>query len=101
MAAPFLCDSTARDETFGKPEAVLRDISRTRVPDAVLVLVLDAMTNGLTHGAKAKWLARDESVQRQREYQRLALGLFEQLVELIDDHIGELAPGMVAMHLRA
>ena len=46
-------------------------------------------------------LAYDEPVQRQRKHQRVALGLFQQFLELVDDHIGEFAAGVIAVHLRA
>src|ERR1700757_5008768 len=93
--------STAWNETLRQREAVFRDVSGTRVPDPILVLVLDAMLDGLPHRPKPERLAHDEPVQGQRVDERLALGLLEQLLELVDDHLGELAAGVIAVRLRA
>src|SRR5258706_9450702 len=94
-------DSTAWNDTFRQRAAVLRDVSGARVPDSILVLVLGAMLDGLPHRPKPERLAHDEAVQGQRIDQRLALGLLEQFLELIDDHLGKLAAGVIAMRLRA
>src|SRR6266446_3677195 len=93
--------STAWNETLRQREAVFRDVSGARVPDPILVLVLDAMLDGLPHRPKPERLAHDEAVQGQRIDERLALGLLEQFLELVDDHLGELAAGVIAMRLRA
>src|SRR6516162_9376134 len=93
--------STAGNEAFRQREAVLRDVTGARVPDPILVLVLDAMLDGLPHRPKPKRLADDEAVQGQRIDERLALGLLQQFLELVDDHLSELAAGVVAMRLRA
>src|SRR6516164_6891349 len=93
--------STARNETLRQREAVFRDVSGARVPDPILVFVFDAMLDGLPHRPKSERLAHDEAVQGQRVDERLALGLLEQLLELVDDHLGELAAGVIAMRLRA
>src|SRR5215813_4827572 len=93
--------STAWNETLRQREAVLRDVSGAGVPDPILVLVLDAMLDGLPHRPKPERLAHDEAVQGQRIDERLALGLLEQFLELVDDHLGELAAGVIAMRLRA
>src|SRR6266576_4138983 len=93
--------STPWNETLRQREAVFRDVSGARVPDPILVLVLDAMLDGLPHRPKPERLAHDEAVQGQRIDERLALGLLEQLLELVDDHLGELAAGVIAMRLRA
>src|SRR6201993_2689532 len=93
--------STAWNETLRQREAVFRDVSGTRVPDPILVLVLDAMLDGLPHRPKPERLAHDEAVQGQRIDERLALGLLQEFLELIDDHLGELAAGVIAMRLRA
>src|SRR5258708_16175204 len=93
--------STAWNETLRQREAVFRDVSGARVPDSILVLVLGAMLDGLPHRPKPERLAHDEAVQGQRIDQRLALGLLKQFLELVDDHLGELAAGVIAMRLRA
>src|ERR1700730_12897079 len=93
--------STPWNETLRQREAVFRDVSGARVPDPILVLVLDAMLDGLPYRPKAEWLAHDEAVQGQRVDQRLALGLLQEFLELVDDHLGELAAGVIAMRLRA
>src|SRR5215470_14434581 len=93
--------STTRNDTFRQREAVLCDVAGARVPDPVVVRVLDAMLDGLPHRPKAERLAHDEAVQGQRIDERLALGLLQQFLELVDDHLGELAAGMIAMRLRA
>src|SRR6516165_4866834 len=85
--------STPWNETLRQREAVFRDVSGARVPDPILVFVLDAMLDGLPHRPKAERLAHDEPVQGQRVDERLALGLLEQLLEL--------AAGVIAMRLRA
>src|ERR1700731_217117 len=78
-------DSTPRNNTLPHRETILRDIAGAGVPDAIPVFVLDAMSNRLAQGAQAERLADDESVQRQCKNQRLALGLLEHLLELVDD----------------
>src|SRR5262249_9948176 len=92
---------TARKETLGQGEAILRDVSGARVPDPVSSLVLDTMPDRLAQRSQAKRLANDEPVQGQRKDQRLALRLLKQFLELIDDHLGELAAGVVAVRQRA
>src|SRR5215470_11019451 len=59
-----------------------------------------AMSNRFAQRAQTERLADDESMQRQRTNQRLALGLIEHFLELVDDHVGELAAGVVAMRQR-
>src|SRR5499433_4573834 len=93
--------STPRNDTFRQREAVLRDVAGARVPDSILVLVLDAMLDSLPHRPKPKRLPHDEAVQGQRIDERLALGLLQQFLELVDDHLGELPPSVIAMRLRA
>src|SRR5215813_5819813 len=89
-------ESASRNDPFRHFEAVLGDVARARHPDAVLALV-DAMLDRLAQRPQPERLTDDETVQREREHQRLALGLLEHLLELVDDHLGELAAGMVAM----
>src|SRR6266508_5559644 len=95
-AGPHLKSVTAWNETFRQREAVLRDVAGARVPDPILVLVLDAMLDGLPHRTKAERLPHDEAVQGQRIDERLALGLLQQFLELVDDHLGKLAAGVIA-----
>src|SRR5215475_15924296 len=66
-----------RNDSLRHRETVLRDVAGAGVPNAILILVLDAMSNGLSQRTQAERLADDETVQRQRENQRLALGLFQ------------------------
>jgi hypothetical protein len=47
-----------------------------------------------------KRLADDEGVHRDREHQRVFSGLLQHLVELVDHHLGELAPGVAALNQR-
>src|SRR6266550_1278732 len=93
--------STPWNETLRQREAVFRDVAGARVPDPILVLVLDAMLDGLPHRPQPERLPHDEAVQRQREHERLALRLLQHLLELIDDHLAEFAAGVIAMRLRA
>ena len=51
-------------------------------------------------GAQPVRLADDERVQRDREHQRKLARLLQHLVELVDDHLGELPAGMVASDQR-
>src|SRR5262245_27411925 len=88
--------STTRNEAFRQRQAVLRDVTGARVPDPILVLVLNTMLDGLPHRPKPERLAHDEAVQGQRIDERLALGLLQQFLELVDDHLGELAAGVIA-----
>src|SRR5262249_60918460 len=83
--------STTRNDTFRQREAVLCDVSGARVPDPILVLVLDAMLDGLPHRTKAERLPHDEAVQGQSTDQRLGLGLLQQFLELVADHLGQRA----------
>src|ERR1700747_1523596 len=91
--------STAWNETLRQREAGFRDVSGTRVPDPILVLVLDTMLEGLPPRPKPKRLAHDEAVQGQRIAERLALGLLQEFLELIDDHLGELAARALSVRL--
>ena len=81
---------------LGSDEAVFGDVAGAREPHAVLALVLDAMPDGLAQRPQPERLADDEAVQREREHERLALARFQHFLELVDDHVGELAAGMVA-----
>src|SRR5258707_12433127 len=93
--------STAWNETLRQREAVFRDVSGARVPDSILVLVLDAMLDGLPHRPKPERLAHDEAVQGQRIDERPPLGLIEPVPELVGNHPGQLAAGGFPMRLRA
>ena len=59
------------------------------------------MFDRLSQRSQAERLADDEAMERQREHKRVPLGLLQHLLELIDDHISELAAGMIAVHQRA
>src|SRR3989442_1010967 len=100
-AGPHLKSVTAGNETFRQRDAVFRDVAGARVPDPILVLVLDAMLDGLPHRPKPERLADDETMQGQCIDERMALGLLQQFLELVDDHLGKLAAGVIAMRLRA
>src|SRR5262249_29669480 len=93
--------STARNETLGQREAVLGDIAGTRVPDPIALLVFDAVLDGLANRSQPGRLTDDEPMQGQCKDQRLRLRLSQHLLELIDDHLGKLPAGMIAMHLPA
>ena len=79
-------------------EAVCRDVPCPSKPDPLRVLVLDAVFDRLSQRSQAERLADDEAMERQREHKRVPLGLLQHLLELIDDHISELAAGMIAVH---
>ena len=51
------------------------------------------------HRAQPERLADDEPVQREGKDQRLTLRLLQHFLELIDDHLAELAAGVIAMSL--
>src|SRR5580704_6325768 len=89
--------SAPGNEALRQGEAVLRDIAGARVPDAILALVLDAMFDRLAQWPQPERLPDDEAVQRQPEDQRRPLGLLQKLLELVHNHLGELAAGVVAM----
>jgi hypothetical protein len=55
------------------------------------------MHDGLAQGPKPEWLADDETVQGEGKHERVTFGLFEHFLELVNDHVGKLAPGVVAM----
>src|SRR5215207_9342077 len=93
--------STPRNNSGLHRVAVLGDLARAREPDAVLALVLHAVADRLPQRTQSERLADDEPMQRQREDERLMLRLLQHFLELIDDHVGELAPGMVARGKRA
>ena len=57
--------STAGNNALRQRRAIFCDLSRTREPDAVLVLVLDAMLDRLLDRPQPERLADDEAVQRQ------------------------------------
>ena len=82
----------------GKRHAVLRDLARRRDPEFV------AMTHDVIHRAaeraQAERLPDDERMQRHAEHERAALREMQHLVELIDDHLLELAPRVLAEDLR-
>src|SRR5262245_10795751 len=91
----------ARNDALRQREAIFCDVAGARVPDPILVLVLDAMLDGLAHRTQAERLPDDEAVQRQRIDERLVLRLLQHLLELIHDHLAEFAAGVIAMRLRA
>src|SRR5215813_5841853 len=93
--------SAAGNEAGRQRHAVFRDLAGAREPDAVLALVPEDVADRRLQRAQPERLTDDEAVQRQAEDERLALRLFEHFLELVDDHVGELASGMVAPDQRA
>src|SRR5262245_7858022 len=93
--------SAAGNDAGGQRHAVFGDLAGAREPDAVLPLVLDNMPDRLFQRPQPERLTDDESVQRQAEDERLALRLPQHFLELVDDHVGELASRMVAPDQRA
>src|SRR5262249_21299622 len=91
----------SRNDSGLHRKAVACDIPRTREPNLAGMLVAHAMFDRLAQRAQAKRLTDDESVQRQREHQWLFLRGFQQFLELINNHVGEIASGMVTDPERA
>ena len=87
-----------RQHVFRQRHAVLRDLARRRDPEFV------AMAHDVIHRAaeraQAERLPDDERMQRDAEHQRPALRQMQHLVELVDDHLLELAPRVLAEDLR-
>ena len=63
------------------------------------MLVLDAVLDCLAQRPQSKRLPHDKAVQGESKHERLALRLLQHFVELINDHFGELAAGVIAMRL--
>src|SRR5262245_65948869 len=59
------------------------------------------MLESLSQRSQTERLTEDEAVQRQREDERLLFRRLEQLLELVDDHVGELSSGVVSQGERA
>src|SRR6185503_7082991 len=83
----------ARDDSLRQPLDVGADIAWAREPDAVAVT--GDVLEGASELADAVWAAHHERVERDRADERLALGLGEHLVELVDDQVGELGRAVV------
>src|SRR5262249_60953530 len=76
---------SARNDAGPKPLHVGADLAGTREPDAIAVA-----RHVLQRAAQLRQAIRsahDERMQRDRAHERLALGLPQHLVELIDDHV--------------
>src|ERR1700704_3816485 len=93
---PCVTGSTTGHRALGQCETMLRDVARAREPYRILALVGGAMLDGLAQRPQPERLADDESVQREREDQGVPVRLLEHLLELVHEHVGELAPGLVA-----
>ena len=75
---------------------MIGDVRDARKPDAIFVFVFDAVFQRLAKRPEPEWLPDDEAVNREREHERGMLALLDHFIEMIDDHIGKLAAGMVA-----
>src|SRR5207244_7277683 len=84
-------ESAPRHHARGQRFDMGADIARAGEPDAVAVL--EDVLEGAAELADAVRTAGDEWMERDRTHQGLARGLIEQLVELVDDQIGELRRG--------
>src|ERR1700740_1526755 len=62
--------------------------------------MLHDVTDGIAEGAQPKRLNNDEGMHRDRKDKRVFARLFEHLVELVDDHLGKLPPGMAPENKR-
>src|SRR3954453_20524659 len=57
------------------------------------------MLQGLSHRPQAHWLASDEGVEGYGHHQGLLRRLFDQLLELLDNHVGKLPPRVIAVNV--
>jgi hypothetical protein len=93
--------SAARNDTFLERKTVFRNVSGARVPHPIFPFMFDAVLDGLAQRPQPERLANDETMQGQCKHQGVPLGLFEHFLELVDDHVSELAAGVVAVGERA
>src|SRR5215469_11901229 len=80
--------STAWDDPWLHIDAVFGDVAGAREPDLVGVLMLDAMLDRLAQRPQPHRLAEDVTMKRDRADERLIFRCFQQLLELIDHHVG-------------
>ena len=72
MVGPVLSAAVSFPEWAGLDSgAVLCNLARAGEPDAILVLVLDAVLNRFAQRTQPEWLTDDEAMQRRAEDQRL------------------------------
>src|SRR5665647_589240 len=94
-------DLAARDDPRLHIDAVLGDVAGTGEPNLIGVLVLYAVLDRLTQRPQPHRLAENVAVESQGKYKRLLFRPLEQFLELVNHHVGELAPGMMAHPQRA
>ena len=76
------------------------DRARPREPDAVGARMLDDIAQDPAKLGQTVRLADDEGMKRERVAERLLHALLEHLVDLVDDHVGELPRRMVPVEHR-
>src|SRR5437773_5498264 len=91
-SSPRLASSAPRDGAVSERLHVRADVARSRQPDAVPMF--QDVLEGPAQPADPIRTTDDERMQRDRSHERLARRLREHLVELVDDHVGELVCGV-------
>jgi hypothetical protein len=92
----------ARDHARRQAVAELGDLAGPGAPHLVLRLAFQAVAQRLAQQAQAERLAEDVGVDRDVHHQRMPLALLGHLVELLHDHVAEVAGVLLAVrdHLR-
>src|SRR5687767_4276271 len=77
--------------------AMVGDVRRPAFPDAVHELAREAVLERLAQWAQPKRLAEHEGMDRDVADQRMLLALLDHLLELVHQHVAELAPRVLAV----
>src|SRR6266571_698214 len=93
-------DQAPGDDSRLHRRAELGYLARPRPPDAVPVFVLDAMLEREAQRPQPERLAENVGVDRDVAHERVLFALLDHLVELIDQHVAELAGTVLAVHDR-
>src|SRR6266705_1817659 len=93
-------DQAPGDDSRLHRRAELGYLARPRPPDAVPVFVLDAMLEREAQRPQPERLAENVGVDRDVAHERVLFALLDHLVELIDQHVAELAGAVLAVHDR-
>src|SRR5215469_7734246 len=101
----FLCGRAAAealirawDRSFWQAFAVACNLAGRGDPQPI-TMPYD-VSDGIPEGAQAERLANDERMQRNREHKRVFARLLQHLIELVDDHLGELPSGVPPINER-
>src|SRR5688500_9495149 len=88
----------ARDDPRLERAAVVRDIPGFALPHALHQLARKAMLERLAQWTQPERIAEDVGVDRDVAHERVLRALLCHFLELVDEHVAELATRVLAVH---